>query len=81
MPKRILIVTRLFHPDITPRAFRAYELAKENGLLYGAQKNVALTWMDAVVDGVPVTPRSGYTVELNALWYNAICFSLEMWLM
>lgn len=51
---------------------------KENGLLYGAQKNVALTWMDAVVDGVPVTPRSGYTVELNALWYNAICFSLEM---
>ena len=29
MQKRILIVTRLFHPDITPRAFRAYELAKE----------------------------------------------------
>ena len=29
MPKRILIVTRYFHPDITPRAFRAYELAKE----------------------------------------------------
>jgi hypothetical protein len=29
MPKRILIVTRFFHPDITPRAFRAYELAKE----------------------------------------------------
>ena len=29
MPKKILIVTRLFHPEITPRAFRAYELAKE----------------------------------------------------
>ena len=29
MPKRILIVTRFFHPDITPRAFRVYELAKE----------------------------------------------------
>ena len=29
MPKRILIVTRFFHPEITPRAFRAYELAKE----------------------------------------------------
>ena len=29
MPKKILIVTRFFHPDITPRAFRAYELAKE----------------------------------------------------
>ncbi len=51
---------------------------KENGLLYGGQKDVALTWMDAVVEGVPVTPRAGFTVELNALWYNAICFSLEM---
>ena len=51
---------------------------KENGLLYGGQKDVALTWMDAVVDGIPVTPRSGYVVELNALWYHAICFSLEL---
>ena len=51
---------------------------KENGLLYGGQKDIALTWMDAVVDGVPVTPRAGYVVELNALWYNAICFSLEL---
>ena len=32
MPKRILIVTRFFHPEITPRAFRAYELAKEFSL-------------------------------------------------
>lgn len=51
---------------------------KENGLLYGGQYDVALTWMDAMVDGLPVTPRSGYTVELNALWYHAISFSLEM---
>ncbi len=51
---------------------------KENGLLYGGQEDVALTWMDAVVDGTPVTPRRGYVVELNALWYHAISFSLEM---
>ncbi len=51
---------------------------KSNGLLYGGQEDVALTWMDAMVDGYPVTPRAGYTVELNALWYHAICFSLEM---
>lgn len=51
---------------------------KESGLLYGGQFDVALTWMDAMVDGLPVTPRAGYTVELNALWYHAICFSLEM---
>jgi len=38
----------------------------------------ALTWMDAVVHGTPVTARRGYDVEINALWYNAVCFSLEM---
>lgn len=50
----------------------------ESGLLYGGQEDVALTWMDAVVDGLPVTRRAGFTVELNALWYHAISFSLEM---
>jgi glycogen debranching enzyme len=34
--------------------------------------------MDAVVDGKPVTPRTGLAVELNALWYNAIMFALEL---
>jgi predicted glycogen debranching enzyme len=34
--------------------------------------------MDAVVSGNPVTHRKGFAVEINALWYNAICFSLEM---
>tara|TARA_B110000211_G_scaffold232096_1_gene295030 strand:+ start:795 stop:2741 length:1947 start_codon:yes stop_codon:yes gene_type:complete len=50
----------------------------ESGLLYGGQPDVALTWMDAKVDGVPVTPRAGFTVELNALWYHAISFSIEL---
>jgi len=34
--------------------------------------------MDAVVDGVPVTGRDGYQVEINALWYNALCYTLEL---
>ncbi len=51
---------------------------RENGLIYADAPGKALTWMDAVVNGVPVTPRRGYAVEINALWYNAICFSLEM---
>ena len=37
-----------------------------------------LTWMDAIVNGVPVTPRGGYQVEINALWYNAICYTLKL---
>lgn len=51
---------------------------RENGLVYADAPGKALTWMDAVVNGVPVTPRRGYAVEINALWYNAICFTLEM---
>ncbi|NES22352.1 MAG: amylo-alpha-1,6-glucosidase, partial [Symploca sp. SIO3E6] len=35
---------------------------------------VALTWMDAVIDGKPVTPRRGKPVEINALWYSALCW-------
>lgn len=50
----------------------------ENGLIYAGAPGKALTWMDAVVDGVPVTQRRGYAVEINALWYNAVCFVLEM---
>ena len=51
---------------------------RENGLIYADAPGKSLTWMDAVVNGTPVTPRRGYDVEINALWYNAVCFSLEM---
>ena len=45
-----------------------------NGLLYAEGKNKAITWMNGMVDGKPVNPRSGYIVEFNALWYNDIKF-------
>jgi len=51
---------------------------QENGLIYAGEPGKALTWMDAVVFGKPVTPRIGMCVEINALWYNAIMFSIEM---
>ena len=43
-----------------------------DGLLYAGAEGVALTWMDAIVDGDVVTPRRGKPVEINALWYNAL---------
>jgi len=49
-----------------------------NGLIYAGVPGKALTWMDAIVYGKPVTPRIGLVVEVNALWYNAIRFSLEL---
>lgn len=50
----------------------------DSGLLYAGEEGNAVTWMDAVVDGQPVTPRVGLPVEINALWYNAIMFALEL---
>jgi predicted glycogen debranching enzyme len=50
----------------------------ENGLIYGGLEGVALTWMDAVNSDGPVTPRTGSPVEINALWYNALCFYHEL---
>jgi len=49
-----------------------------NGLLWQGEKGKALTWMDAIVHGKAVTGRIGYAVEVNALWYNAIQFALEL---
>lgn len=43
-----------------------------DGLLAQGADGVALTWMDARVDGVPVTPRAGKAVEINALWASAL---------
>lgn len=50
----------------------------ENGLIYGKTENVALTWMDSYVGGKPIVQRGGMPVEVNALWYNALRFSLEL---
>ncbi|MFC3415923.1 amylo-alpha-1,6-glucosidase [Algoriphagus hitonicola] len=50
----------------------------ENGLIYGGQEDLALTWMDAVTPDGPVTPRIGCPVEIQALWYNALCFYHEL---
>jgi predicted glycogen debranching enzyme len=49
----------------------------DNGLIHAEREGTPLTWMDSVVDGLPVTPRYGSPVEVNALWYNAVCQSLE----
>ena len=43
-----------------------------DGLLRQGQEGWALTWMDARIGGVPVTPRIGKPVEVNALWIQAL---------
>jgi predicted glycogen debranching enzyme len=51
---------------------------QENGLLSAGEGNDALTWMNVVFDGKPVIDRNSLAVEINALWYNAIRFYLEL---
>ncbi len=43
-----------------------------DGLLRQGAEGWALTWMDARIDGVPVTPRAGKPVEVNALWVQVL---------
>ncbi|MCL4539200.1 MAG: glycogen debranching enzyme N-terminal domain-containing protein [Bacteroidetes bacterium] len=45
---------------------------EEDGLVTGGDESTSLTWMDAGIDGTPVTPRFGKPVEISALWYNAL---------
>ena len=51
----------------------------DDGLLRQGAPGYQLTWMDAKVGDWVVTPRRGKAVEINALWYNALCL-LERWL-
>ena len=57
------------HPNLSLHA---------NGLLYIRGWERALTWMNSTFNGRPITPRSGYVVEINALWYNALRYSAEL---
>ena len=43
-----------------------------DGLIVSGTENTQNTWMDAKYAGIAITPRNGKTVEINALWYNAL---------
>ena len=49
-----------------------------NGLVYTNGRDKAVTWMNSSSYGRPIVPRSGYVVEINSLWYNALLFSAEL---
>lgn len=60
------------------KGINPYVGMRENGLIWADEPGRALTWMDAIVNGQAVTPRPGYQVEINALWYNAVCYALKL---
>lgn len=66
-------ITRTIEAGKHPNIF-----VDEDGLLTINGSERAMTWMNSTVYGRPVIPRSGYVVEINALWYNAIKFVATM---
>lgn len=50
----------------------------DNGLLFTNGEDKAVTWMNSTNNGKPVVPRTGYVVEINALWYNALKFVADL---
>jgi predicted glycogen debranching enzyme len=56
-----------------------YQIKVEaDGLLHAGTPGVQLTWMDAKVGDWVVTPRHGKPVEIQALWYNALCVMADL---
>lgn len=60
------------------RGFGDRVVLHDNGLVWAAAEGECLTWMNTKVDGRPVAQRAGYAVEIEALWYNAVCYTLAL---
>jgi len=57
-------------------SFLPFRIDPEDGFIEIIDNiNLALTWMDVVIDGIPLTPRYGKPIEISALWYNLLRFS------
>lgn len=54
--------------------------ADTDSLITGGSFDTQLTWMDAKFDNIVFTPRYGKAVEVNALWYNAVCNCAEFYM-
>ncbi|MBQ8493703.1 MAG: glycogen debranching enzyme family protein [Alistipes sp.] len=63
--------------EVYRRGFSTEVCMHDNGLIWASAER-PLTWMGTIVDGVPLTPRRGYPVELQALWYNAVEYTLAV---
>ncbi|MCR1952576.1 amylo-alpha-1,6-glucosidase [Clostridium sp. DSM 100503] len=50
----------------------------DDGLIFAGSGIDQVTWMDVRVGDFAVTPRHGKPVEINALWYNALCIMEEL---
>lgn len=69
LPRLVDFYATQQHPNVFMQA---------NGLLYVDGTKTPATWMNATENNMPITPRTGFVVEINALWYNALCFAASL---
>ncbi len=50
----------------------------DNGMITSVGTSYPISWMNSTLNGRPIIPRTGYLVEFNALWYNALLFAADL---
>lgn len=70
-------VVKHIYKSFTAGTLNHIRVDVSDGLLTWDDASVALTWMDTMVAGQPITPRHGKPVEINALWYSALCWASQ----
>ncbi len=76
--KRYGAIVKQLVDDIRSEKIRNLIL-NENGLLSSDGQNSPVTWLSASINGKPIIPRTGFILEFNALWYNAVKFVISLY--
>jgi predicted glycogen debranching enzyme len=76
--KRYGASVRRLVEDIRSKKIRNLKL-NHNGLVSSNGQNTPVTWLSASINGQPIIPRTGYILEFNALWYNAVKFLISLY--
>jgi predicted glycogen debranching enzyme len=71
-------IVRRIYKGISAGTLHGIRVDAFDGLVTWDSPGVALTWMDVVVAGEPITPRRGKAIEINALWYSGLCW-MQQW--
>ncbi len=50
----------------------------DNGLIWAWSTDELIYWRDNTIQRGLTKKRNGYQVEVNALWYNAVCYTLSL---
>lgn len=71
--KRLLLSAEESLESLLTDSGHPFYLDEEDGLLEIPEtSNLALTWMDVMLDGRPLTPRYGKPIEISFLWHNVL---------